>query len=402
MKKWNLIDGWNISGTAEKGFWEALADITSATKFLPLAGKDVGVYFRTSDGFGPGLVEVLANIENFDCGVFISEDELASGELSEIHKNKPLWREGFDICGLFFVYPYGGDTIMSHCTPTITGDLALFGITGRAAKTFSYHLAGLLAQCIEEQKVTLCVREADDGTKKVFAIRSGGYMGVPQTEVFSLAKDAFAGEGALHRWSMDHFYTEAVYEFPNRSVQLKTKNGREAVFVPYIKGGTSDTGDASISFSVAWKSPSSSAFLASGKNSATRKHSGDWTKGKEVFKKDLEHLVGKLTTLPDKLKELDGITVSKVEAPAVLEHWMEDSKLSKTTALPTAVATALCNYAITCVDELPSDPSAAELLLFLFEGRENIPSFQNLSDLQQKILERGLEEVPYCRIRGTI
>lgn len=401
MKKDNLIDCWAVSGTNEESFWEALADITSATKVLPLSGKDVGVYFRTSDGFGQGLVEVLANIENFDCGVFVSEDELSTGELSKISAT-PLWREGFDICGLFFVYPYNGDTVMSHCTPTVAGDLALFGITGRAAKSFSYHLAGLLAQCMEGQKVTLCIREADDGTKKVFAIRSGGYMGVDQTEVFSLAKDAFAGEGVLRRWNMDHFYTEAIYEFPNRSVKLTTKNGRGRTFVPYIKGGTSDTGDASISFSVAWKSPLSTAFLASGKNSATRKHSGDWTKGKAMFKKDLEHLVGKLTTLPDKLVELDGITVSKAEAPAVLEHWMEDSKLSKTTALPAAVATALCNYAVACVDGLPADPSAAELLLFLFEGKENIPSFKNLSALQQKILERGLEEVPYCRIRGQI
>lgn len=401
MKKDNLIDSWTMSGTSEEAFFASLADITAATQILPLAGKDVGVYFRTSDGFGQGLVEVLPNIENFDCGVFISEDELSTGDLSGIH-GTPLWREGFDVCKLFFVYPYKGDTVMSHCTPTVAGDLALFGITGRAAKSFSYHLAGLLAQCMEGQKVTFCIREADDGTKKVFAIRSGGYMGVDQTEVFSLAKDAFAGDGVLRRWSMDHFYTEAVYEFPNRAVELKTKNGRERIFVPYIKGGTSDTGDASIAFSVAWKSPASTAFLASGKNNATRKHSGDWAKGKEMFKKDLEHLVGKLTTLPDKLVELDGITVPKTEAPAVLEHWLEDSKLSKTTALPAAVATALCNYAVSCVDGLPADPSAAELLLFLFEGRENIPSFKNLSYQQQKVLERALDEIPYCRIRGQI
>lgn len=400
MKKNDLIDSWTMSGASEEAFFASLADITAATKFLPLAGKDVGLYFRHTDGFGQGLVEVLPNIENFDCGIFVSEDELSTGELSKIYGTH-LWREGFDVCRLFLVYPYKGDTVMSHCSPSVA-NLSLFGITGRATKAFSYHLVGLLAECMEGRKITLCVREADDGTKKVFDIRSGGYMGVPQTEIFSLAKDAFAGEGVLRRWSMSHSYTEAVYEFPNRSVELKTKNGRKGLFVPYIKGGTSDTGDASIAFSVAWKSPASTVFLASGKNSATRKHSGDWSKGKEVFKKDLEHLVEKLTTLPDKLVELDGITVSKAEAPAVLEHWMEDSKLSETTALPAAVSKALCNYAIACTEGLPADPSAAELLLFLFEGRENIPSFKNLSDLQQKVLERRLEEVPYCRIRGQI
>ena len=401
MKLNDLHDTWKVSGASKEAFWATLTDITEATKFLPLAGKDIGLYFRHTDGFGPGLVEVLANIENFDCGVFVSEDELSTGELSKIH-GTPLWREGFDSCRLFFVYPYKGDTVMSHCSPSVANGLALFGITGRATKAFSYHLVGLLAECMEGMKITLCVREADDGTQKVFALRSGGYMGVDQTEIFSLAEAAFAGEGVLRRWEMDHFYTEAVYEFPNRSVQLKTKNGKKAVFVPYIKGVTSDTADASISFSVAWKSPSSTTFLASGKNNATRKHSGDWAKGKDAFKKDLEHLVGKLTTLPDKLVELDAITVPKAEAPAVLEHWLEDSKLSSSTALPKAVATALCNYAVACVDGVPSDPSAAELLLFLFEGKENIPSFKNLSDLQQKILERGLEEVPYCRIRGRI
>lgn len=267
----------------------------------------------------------------------------------------------------------------------------------------SYYTIGKMAEMANDTMLSLIVRTADDGTEKIFSIRSAGYMLVSQHDIFTIAEDLLSVEagGTLLEWEISHFNTEAVYRFGNDSAVITTRTGKRVEMVPHITVSTSDTGDASIRFSLAWRGLVGTRFLAGGKDSASRKHSGVWnTKAQNALKNDVKHLLGKLTTLPQKIQDLDGITVKRCDLDAVVENLLIDSKIKGNPILNRDVYNAVKKYTVDNLSAI-SGITGADIVLTMMEAQERLPVWK-LSNEQQRIFERCMAELPYCRIRGAI
>lgn len=404
MTQYQLLDSYKKAGQSEADLTNEIKALTDATRTVVIEGDKLTLYAHLSDGYGNGLMELPAINSEVQYGTFVPDESLRDethGELGKLQND--LWEESC-LSGLFVGFDENGTAKLLPTTPTIIKDLPLLGINGPVTRQMNYYLVGLMANALKGKKVSLIIKTADDGTEKVFSMRSVGYMSVPQTEIYDFAKDLLCVQstGELMCWDTSHFLTEATYQFPGETAVVTTKRGRRVEMTPHIRVGTSDTGDASIEFSLWWKSLLGTEFLAGGRDTASRKHSGKWNAStKAAFEKDVQQLVSKLQLLPQKIASLDAITVSNGDFCAVIDNLITDSKMRKESALGKAVCSAINNYTLNAIASF-SEVSGADIVLTMMEALERVTTLSNLSELQKRILERCMAELPYCRIRGAV
>ncbi len=404
MTQNQLLDSYKKAGSSETDLTNEIKALTDATRTVVIEGDKLTLYAHLSDGYGEGLMELPAIGAEVQYGTFVPDESLRDeihGELR--HFDSMLWDESCS-SGLFVGFEENGVQKLLPTTPTIIKDLPLLGINGPVTRQMNYYLVGLMANALKGKKVSLIIKAADDGTEKIFSMRSVGYMSVPQTDIFVFADDILCKQstGELMCWDTSHFLTEATYQFPGETAVVTTKRGKRAEMTPHVRVSTSDTGDASIEFSLWWKSLLGTEFLAGGKDTASRKHSGKWNAStKAAFEKDVQQLVSKLRLLPQKIEELDLITVSNSDFAAVVENLITDSRMRKESALGKAVCNAINNYSLNAIASY-SEVSGADIVLTMMEALERVTSLSNLSELQKRILERCMAELPYCRIRGAV
>lgn len=218
-------------------------------------------------------------------------------------------------------------------TPAFYADLTTVGIGGDAIKTPSYTGTAFIAAQFAGKTadngidrvgipMTLVIKEID-GVRKIFGLRSGTYAPLKQETLANILntinEDGLCGEAKCVGWSVNHFFSEARYEFPDCAEDIyraealtKGKSAKELKVVPGLTLLTSDTGDASVTAIGTWRVGSS---VITGTRVSMR-HSKK-ANAEKVIKEAENKIFASYRILPERLAEWEMVDITDYRKTAV-------------------------------------------------------------------------------------
>lgn len=391
MKRTELLDTYQVAGDDKFRLADAVSNLAKGTVIYKIPGKELTWYCKTDNGEDMGIKACPANPMAKGSGAFVKLSAFDAPNSPTKNWGKELWEESLSSGRLWVSFnDKQGKMKFLPVTGRIGSDFALLGITGPCAQNYTYHLLGLVSECLQDKVITLVCRKSDD-VEKVISMRSDSYMYIPQDEAYGLASEL---GGKLKGYTVTNFETVALYEFPKEAVTAKYGN-RTANFSPYIRYSTSDAGENALSFELGWSYNNHTVFLASGSNHVSRIHRGVWDESvKAYIKEGCDGLKTKFTVLRDKMDELSKITVSHENIGNVVKNLCHDVKV---------IGKKVIEAFVTSVSEMfYSDATAAEIILAMYEVQDTNDRLRDLSDAQKVTLKHQLGEMPYKRIRQYI
>lgn len=331
MTKDSLKNDWGVEGKTFEDFEKAVEAKDRSMSYLPLMpgenvyvasiaavdDKEVTLYYLPTDPknvFDPFKSEGALEVSTFSRKTF--EARGIDEELFEEFCN-----QGYGI-----LYKESGKNKLIF--PSEWVDFAQLKIGGDffTTKSSAKNIAFAEAWSRKKEPVTLVCR-TEESTTKVFAIRSGKYAPIENSNIFRVL-DCFdktaVGKAEVVKWEINNSITRLYVKFPEKAREIASMYKTMNDFIPGLIIETSDIGDCAFRIIGCWYLKNSVFYS----NDVSRRHSGDVDIAK-ILEDVKKSIFEQYTEVPEKMvsllnTDLEDFSLTKAQQKKRYEKFCKD------------------------------------------------------------------------------
>lgn len=296
-----LSSAWENHGKTLESMKECLEALEAATKYEVVEAKDVTIYaYDGLDEKRAYFYELKPEIVKTNLPEYVKHRR--SVALSNV--NKVLLTESISAGSLISMPVYGQEKMFYTADTGVRSLAEKAGVTGDAVTCPSVYRDALIKKNLPNKKYTAVYRfeKGENGVenRKIFGFLSEKYSPVPLTVITDVItafeNEGTLGVGELAMWETNHFFTQAVVEFPNAADDFKLAYGLPEAIIPAIRVSTSCTGDSSWRIELLYRMENSHSYSV--KKEKKRNHIGQ-IKPDEVIADAKKELYTDITEFPE-------------------------------------------------------------------------------------------------------